>query len=244
MLNPIEEARHAELKKMCRELKVPAPPEVFIGMKVHDKNGVLILDDVQRGHSWVRNFYNMMFSVLYGGCGSGSNNFGAGYISAKATDATVCYSASGPVSQTRNYTHCYMGGAADLTSGIVVGTGDTAWNAAQYALASVIANGTGSGQFSYLTNTINAAGYTAGTKTWAATITRVMNNNSGGSITVKETGLYWYAANSGNGYGIYGTAGKSFMTDRTVLSPTVAVANGAQLTVTYTISMDFSAIDS
>ena len=46
MLNPIEEAKFAELKERCRELGVPAPPEVFIGVQVHDKNGVLIFDGV------------------------------------------------------------------------------------------------------------------------------------------------------------------------------------------------------
>jgi hypothetical protein len=34
-----------------------------------------------------------------------------------------------------------------------------------------------------------------------------------------------------------------FLTERSVLDPTVLVANGAQLTVTYEISMDFSSID-
>jgi hypothetical protein len=61
-----------------------------------------------------------------------------------------------------------------------------------------------------------------------------MNNNSGGSITVKEVGLMYVGNTYNNDY---------HLVERSVLSPTVAVANAAQLTVTYEISMDFSAID-
>jgi hypothetical protein len=78
--------------------------------------------------------------------------------------------------------------------------------------------------------------YTSGTKTWENTIIRIFNNNSGGVIVIKEAGLYW------SGY-LFDTSIGYHMHERSVLSPTVAVANGAQLTVTYAISMDFSAID-
>ena len=62
MLDQKEESKYKELKDKCRELHVPVPPEIHIGLQVHDKEGNLILDDLQRGHSWNRNFYNLIFS--------------------------------------------------------------------------------------------------------------------------------------------------------------------------------------
>lgn len=224
MLNPIEEKKYQELKDKCRELRVPPPPDLFIGLQVHDENGILVFDDIQRGHSFTRNFWN--WAAWYMGANTySSTTFGAGYISSKTSAAgmvnpTYCGWNAGPV-----------GGLGVAGIGIVVGTGDTAFSVEQYALAALIAQGTGAGQFSYAAQIAFTSAYTAGSKTWKATTSRIYNNNSGGSITVKETGIY------GTGTGVI------IMFERSVLSPTVTVATGGQLTVTYEISMDFSAID-
>lgn len=236
MLDPKEEARFAELRAICRELKVPAPPEIMIGLKVHEGGG-LTFDDVQRGHSWTRNYWNLMFCSGSDAPGDGGGSFGAGYMSAKDV--------SGNVAATAGYTcvrssGLILGGGfhpntSVATSGIVVGTGDTAFSINQNALAAQIAHGNGAGNFSHTAMNDPTLSYDAGSKTWTIVASRIFNNNSGGSITVKETGLYtdFYCFNS--------SAKK--MIERSVLDPTVAVANGAQLTVTYEISMDFSAID-
>ena len=221
MLDPQEEAKFDELKAMCRELKVPSPPEIMIGLKVHDKDGNLTFDDVQRGHSWTRNFWQNIGSFLTGGLkGDASGLFGAGYMSFKANIGTIYSNSS------------YSGGMPTYT--IVVGTGDTAFNVNDYAMAGLIANGTGSGQFSYQSQSAVSRSYAA--KVWKGTFSRIMNNNSGGSITVKETGFNAELT-------AFGANTDTCLSERSVLSPTVAVANGAQFTVTYEISMDFSAID-
>jgi len=234
MLNQIEEARHAELKKMCAELKVPAPPEIFINLEVRDKDGKVTFKDKQRGHSWTRNFYNYVFSVAGATGGGGVNTFNAGYMAMKETGGTVMYDASYLPRVNLGYT----AGAGDAAYGIVVGTSDTAFSANHHTLQALIAHGTGSGQFSYQAQAAGSKAYTAGTKTWKSTLTRIFNNNSEGSITVKETGLYYGGASP-----FYNNSNMKWMNERTVLSPAVAVAVGAQLTVTYEISMDFSAID-
>jgi hypothetical protein len=221
-LDPAEEARHAELKRMCAELKVPAPPEIFIRFQVHDKDGKLIFDDKQRGHSWLRNFYNGMTGALVGSLAG--NTYGAGYLGTK--DIT-----GGAFANNSPKLLAYAGGAGSTSNGIVVGTDDTAFSAEQYKLLAIIANGSGAGQFAYSAESAITASYVSGTKTWVFTKVRAMNNNSGGEITVKEIGLHTYLSNS------------PFCLERSVLSPAVAVPNGAQLTVTYEISMDFSAID-
>jgi len=239
MLNSAEEKKIRELKDKCRELGVPSPPEIFIGLHVHDRDGVLVFDDIQRGHSWNRNYYNMMFGY---GAGAYTNtedsiNFGAGYITSRDSLATISSYAGrtvfgGGYAVGHNYINNLAG---DDSFGIQIGTGSTAFNANDYILATKILHGITSGKMSYQAMVASAIAYTAGTKTWASVISRIFNNNSGESITVAETGLMYEGV-------LYGNGGK-FLIERSVLSPAVAVANGAQLTVTYSIEMDFSAID-
>jgi hypothetical protein len=238
MLNPIEEAKFAELRGVCRELKVPAPPEIFIGLKVHDKNGIMVFDDVQRGHSWTRIYWNTMFGIMADAANTvEETTFGAGKYSTKVLNGTIVgvvgfipYRQSGS-----ELGYGLRGGIGIDTMGIVVGTGDTAFGLDQYCLVTPIAHGNAAGQFAYSAQAANALSYVGGTKTWKNAIARIFNNNSGGSITVKEVGLY-------AGYVTFNTS-SNYMWERSVLSPTVAVADGAQLTVTYEISMGFAAID-
>jgi hypothetical protein len=239
MLNLAEEAKFAEFRRMGSELGVPVPPEVFINLKVHSRHGDLIFDDTQRGHSWTRNFYNMIFALSCDSPGSNSNNFGAGYETGKATTGTIYYTNTREWGRLTNVlaTIGFFNDGANDTFGVMAGTGDTAFSAEQVTLVTPIVHGTGAGQMSYAAMPTPTIAYTGGTKTWAGTLARAFTNSSGGAITVKETGLYWY------GYSHTATTGLYFMMERTVLSPTVAVADGAQLTVTYSISMAYTAID-
>ena len=221
MLDPKEEAKFDELKGMFRDLKLPPPPEIFIGFQVH-KDGKLIFDDKQRGHSWTRNFYN--YKCLVGTNATISNiTFGVGYMSSKNTYGTI-----------GNPPHGIAGVVATAgigsATGIIVGTGDTAFALDQYNLVTPVAHGVGSGQLVYQASVFDSKAYAL--KVWTSTCKRIFNNNSGGDITIKEVGLLPSAAPWGN-----------FLLERSVLSPTVLVPNAAQLTVTYEISMDFSSID-
>jgi hypothetical protein len=211
MLDPQEEAKFDELKAKCRELKVPAPPEIMIGLKVHE-GGVLTFDDVQRGHSWTRNAWNLNLQGWWCHPYSVGNTYAAGSSANKTILADIS---------------TYYGDY--IANQINVGTGDTASSINDYMLVAKIASGNAAGQLLASAWVKGTPSYNAGTHIWSWLFSQIFNNNSGGSITVKETALY----NS-----VY-----LFLTERSVLSPTVAVANGAQLTVTYSISMDFSAID-
>lgn len=235
MLDPTEEAKHAKLREMCRELRVPPPPEIHIGLKVMDRNGVLVFDDKQRGHSWTRNYYNINYSTMATAHVGETATFSAGSLVCRYINGVI--PALDRVAQIGGYNPTNTGfiqASAAADYGILVGTGDTAFSAEDYALAAKIAHGNGAGQLYYQAMAAATATYNSGTKTWANALSRLYNNNSGGSITVKEAGLGWY-----------GTVGSLtfYLLERSVLSPTVTVAAGAQLTVTYTISMDFSAID-
>jgi hypothetical protein len=229
MLNPTEEAKFAELKALCVKLKVPSPPEIMIGLKVHDKDGVLIFDDLQRGHSWTRNFWNWMFGFSTG-CAVTGTTYEAGVLS---IFRNIGSQGNGSFSDGYAEATPDPGPVSNSSYGIQVGTDDTAFGTEQCALVAQILQGTGSGQFSHTLETIAAASYAAGTHIWSCNHVRVFNNNSAAAITVKEVGIMVSSAFSG----------QLFLIERSVLSPTVPVPIGAQLTVTYEISMDFSAID-
>jgi len=229
MLNPIEEARHADLKNRCRELGVSPPPEIFIGLQVVDRNGVLIFDDKQRGHSWLRNYWNWAFwsTTLTPPTGS---TYEAGSLATKAETGEI-KNDDGCINAT------WRNAGMNADAGIVVGTSDTTFSAEHCAMGALIAHGAGAGQLAYCGQATPTASYTSDTKTWKSTLARIFNNNSSGSITVKETGLRI------NGGIFYAGYGYRFLLERSVLNPTATVPVGAQLTVTYEISMDFSAID-
>lgn len=240
MLDIVEETKFSELRKLCSDLKVPAPPEIMIGFQVHDKNGVLIFDDKQRGHSWTRNFYNSLFGFC-GNCGAdGGSSFGTGYMSGKTTGGDI-YSYTTAQGYFSSYNALILGnGFTENTSvglfGIKVGTDDTAFSPEQTHLIAPISSGTSTGQLSHVPMVAGTITYTGGTTTWKATLYRIFNNNSGAIITVKEAGLY-------SQIGLYVPGLAYYLFERSVPSPSVSVAIGAQLTVTYEISLDFSAID-
>jgi hypothetical protein len=228
MLNLQEEIKFAKLKAHCKELGVPAPPDIFIGFQVHDQGGVLVFDDIQRGHSWNRNFWNMLLCCAGLGPSVGSS-FDAANMNNKNTAGVIRTGASG---------YCVPAGLydKDANTGIFVGTGNTVFSPQDYILEAEIANGTGAGELSYAAQQAAVTAYDVPTKTWTTTLIRKMNNNSAGVITVKETGLKQYVL-SWNGANDY------VLVERSVLSPTIPVLVGAQLTITYQIIKDFSAID-
>jgi hypothetical protein len=217
-------------------------PDIMIGFKVHDKDE-LVFENVQQGHSWTRNFYNWLFTCATDAGCTGTTTFGAGHLNSRNMDGTIGVDIGycGARSQTSNGGEVLgkgiSNGDANADFGILVGTSDTAFSKDDYALGALIAHGTGTGQLSYVGQAVSTNTYTSGTKTWQAEFKRIFNNNSGSSITVKETGLASYIM--AHAY----SSPRYYLHERSVLDPTVAVANGAQLTVTYTISMDFSAID-
>jgi hypothetical protein len=223
MLDVIEEAKREELKAKCREMKVLPPTDIFIGLQVHDK-GKLIFDDVQRGHSWTRNYWNAIFAYV-SNCSIVDSSFGAGYISCKNPAGAFTYQANTLLIQ-----GLIMAGSANITNGIVVGTGTSAFDVEQYALDALIGSGNSAGKLYYNASAVSSTTYAA--KAWTIVGSRIFNNNSGGSIVVAETGLY-----SAQGWSIY------WLFERSVLGAAVTVPDAAQLTVTYTIVDDFSAID-
>jgi len=237
MLNEIEERQFDELRRLGRMLRVPVP-EVFLCLEVRDKSGRVVSHLKQRSHSWVRNAYNLMFSQLAGKDGD-NNSFGAGYLSYKDTGGSCRYD-NAPLligndndSTVDGTMYGYRAPANEDLWGIVIGSGDTAETFEDYACASQIANGTGAGQMSYIESEPHDINYNAGTKTLSNTFVRYFNNNSGGSIDVKEVALV-------NRNNLKSYQYKVLMS-RDVLGATVTIPDTGQLKVTYTIQLTYPA---
>lgn len=239
MLDPIEEEKYRRLHDMCRELKLPTLPELFLTFKNEDSKGRVLLDDTVRGHSWTRNFYNWMTAAGLDTPGDGvTASFGAGYLGAKDTYGTV--KSSTATCALRNSNTILNNGFHDAATtgyfGIHVGTGTTAFSIDNYMLEAKIVPGNSAGRLLYSAQAVPVTAYvsTAGEEKWTTTITRIFNNNSGDSITVNEVGLVVRHNIWGDSY---------YLFERSVLSSPVTVVNGGQLTISYLLSMDYSTID-
>lgn len=123
----------------------------------------------------------------------------------------------------------FNGAAADQYLGIVVGTGTTAVTISDNSLETIINHGIGAGQLSYGAVSFTDPAVSGATARYVAT--RTFTNNSGGSITVNESGVY---AN-----GLYSTPNSYFKycIIRDIIAGGVAVADGKVLTVQYTIGV-------
>lgn len=227
----------AQIDKDCIRMHVCPPPKTFVGMEVRDGDGNLLDSFVMKSNSWVRNAYNMLATQVMGvNSSAGGTAFGAGALPLKTvTGATRQHANYYSVS---TYGGNNRGGwayptAGDATYGIVVGSGDTAESFESIALASAIVNGVTSGTLSYAQQSLPVVSYDADSKKLTAVHARILNNNSGAEIIVKE--VAWIIDEF-----LYSDRSK-VMTSRDVLATPVTVPNAGQLTVTYTIEMTFPA---
>ena len=234
-MNPMEEARYEQLRKLGQELHIPIS-ETFWELEVRGGDGKVMQRLKQRSHSWVRNAYNHMFCQLSGKNGNYST-FGAGKLCVKDTSGTTRY-ASTPIGQsdadTDGTTYGYRGQAGNDTWGIQVGSGTNPESFEDYMLQTRIANGVGAGQISYIGQDPHVIAYDAGTRVLSNTMVRYFNNNSGGDIDVNEVAL---VVNQPQGGAVYG----KWMQARDKLASTVTVPNTGQLKVTYTVQLTYPA---
>lgn len=179
--------------------------DLDISLTGYDADGKEIHHQTQKGNSWVTGFFGLLSFNFANADVSGHDLKDTG-----GTSRTTSY----------NFATCFNAASGNANGGIVVGTGNTAVALADYALATKIATGTGAGQLSYGSHTINAA---SGTTTITWVVTRSFTNSSGGNITIAETG-------------IQNDATYDVLIERTVLASTYTVNNGASCVVTYTFT--------
>jgi len=163
------------------------------------------------------------------------NSWSAGAIGTVSSYTMALYSSS--IITTGNTTQgtiegaSFGAGSGNDSFGIVIGTSNTANSTSTFALGSQIANGTSAGQMQYGATNIGAL--TTSGNTVSFTANRTFTNNSGGSITVAEVGIYLAVANDVQA--TYYTA-----MARDVLASAVTVANTTPITVYYTIQLTIS----
>ena len=184
--------------------------QVQLTSEVRDKHGQLKNFTRHEANSFPRYIVDQIYAFLSGAA------YTNGGLDTGGSTRTLAF---GP-----NPAMSALGAAGDATMGIVVGTGTNAVTIADRSLQTLIAHGTGAGQLSYGTVTFpQAPTVTGSTKNF--TMQRTFTNNSAGSITVNEVGIY--VNHSASAF--------KFCLDRTLDTKTVPVAS--TLTETYTIGV-------
>lgn len=194
-------------------------PKLHIHCKV-EKNGIILHDNYQIGHSWTRNAYHAYHLTML------DSLVMADMLCRDTAGATYLTSSQPPSRLTNAFAaYGYYNNGNNLNFGIVVGIGDTAFHLDDFRLETSVAHGNSADKLYYQVQVAPVSSW-VGDPDYEGNILhkRVFNNNSGGSITIKEIGLISYAH---IGY---------LLMSRDVLDVPVAVANGAQLTVTVSIT--------
>jgi hypothetical protein len=241
--SPASEREHRQLAALGAKLGIPIPM-TFLEMQVKMPGGEIVHWHKQRGHTWVRNAYNLLFSQLTATDGN-DVTFGAGKITFKDTGASVGSSAtplanvntsnSNPFSSSMETSGAgYRGASAAAGNGITVGSGIGAESFEDYKLGTPIAEGLGAGQLNHVLGELPVVTYAAGTLTMTATFVRFLNNNSPGNVVVSEVGLISQITHIG------GISGAHLMS-RDLLGVAVTIPATGQLKVTYTISLVYPA---
>jgi len=224
-----------DINKRCKDLHVPAPPFVFVTTDVFNADGTPVLHQREQARSWTRNLYNLLAGTLLPAPSSTdplSVGYGPGSLKIKAYNGAVANFFVVYGVHTRGVIDEIVGSTSNYYQGISIGTGTSASSIEDYCLESPVENGTGSGQMTRDNGVYVSITYNAETKKWTAVYYRDFNNNSGGTITIGETGL-------GRNLSA-GTTTDNFV-ERNVLASPVAVADGQILRVTYTTEMTFPA---
>lgn len=211
------------------KLKTLSMPTLHIHTRV-EKNGIILSDRHQVGHSWVRNAYNAYNLQMLDSCPTT-------YLFVRGTDGTFAPATYVPARQ--DYYGFITGGYYCTTNneyyGIVIGTGTTAFDLDDFRLDTPIVSGNTANKLYYQAQVAPVTTY-SGDPDFTENILhkRVFNNNSGGTITVNEVGLIYYVGYYPN----------YILMSRDVLDVPAVVLNGAQLTVTVSITTkDFATTD-
>lgn len=238
------EKDYDDIRDLGKRLHIPTP-EMHWGFKVENLDGETIHEHEERGHSWVRNAYTLLTCQM---CNialdyAATPVYGPGNIIIKKTNGVLVHGyAPAPENKWGIYGpsypespgYGYVGVSSSVDNGIVVGTGTTSYDFEQFALSSIILNGSGTGQLAYQASTMLGKSYNSENKTFTVTYQRIFNNNSSGSQTISEVGMYAKLSYPGGFV-------QSVMMTRDVLSTPVEVPTASKLTVTYTLSVAFPA---
>jgi len=178
------------------------PMRGFIEIEVRDREGKVI----QRGRHEMKSFTNNFLKIIEGFFNA-YGNYPPRYGAMPAAKATVTVpDGSSKDAWTEAYTNARRGGGVAMATraganvdsyGIIVGSGTTPFNLNNYALATKIAHGTGSGQLVYDAMSLDDLGLDTSVSppVYRMRLMRGFKNLTSSSITIAEVGIsarnYW-----------------------------------------------------
>lgn len=230
-----KERKYKKLRKEAQELHIPLP-EASWDFEVTDKNGKVIKRYKQRSHSWVRNIYNMLFSVL-GAVNANDAAFGAGKLNIKDLAGAV-WSGTYPIMGHYGYNYFttnfgYLANPGQDTFSILVGSGTNAEDFEDYQLQTQIVHGVADGELDHAGTTPYDISYDAPTKTMKVLWIRYFDNAGAVTVEVNEVALAIF--------GYVKNLAKYWVQSRDKLATGITVPAAGQLRVTYTISLVYPA---
>jgi len=222
---PLNTREEQEFKKLHLNLN-KRMPRLWLSITV-ERNGIILEDRREEGHSWTRNAWWLMNGVMLDCVSDGGteayNRFGV------TTSGSVTASSYPPVRDISFAGDGYYNSGANNSFGIQVGTGTSAFHAYRYELEDLVAHGNDADQLYYQAQSAPVTSYDSITGKHTQTITRIFNNNSGDAIEVANAGLVW------QGGIFYQLDTGKYLLSYDLLDLPVNVPGGAQLTVTYEI---------
>jgi hypothetical protein len=195
----------------------------YLEVLVRDRDGKVVKYGRHEMHSFVNNFLKFLEAFMR------SNGTGSVSITDTGGTSRTVYGTHRDV-----YYHAQMGGLAgdnDDSYGIIVGSGTTTVNLNQYALASKISHGSGSGQLDYDPVSVDDYGvdYSVSPPVYRFRLVRAFKNLSGSVVTINEVGIaVRYRCNND----------LRFLVARDVLPSSYNVPAGGSATVAVTVEVE------
>lgn len=213
---------------------------VTIGMRVCERDEI-VLERVERSHSFVSNFANAIRASFSGAIQFGSMITTDGG-SANAFCATGANSGDGMYGSRRDAGLGVLHGTSGVTSsGIVLGSGNSEFDTHNRDVNSKIPHGTSSGSLIYGATHIGSVVVADDESYIDLDVSRIFNNESGGEVIVSEVSLQGYAVHKLRGKSLTTTCDEAgeesayFMWARDVLSSPIVVSDGQSVNVTIKI---------
>lgn len=222
------------------------PIRGLIDIEVRDCKGIIVKKGRHKMRSFVNNFMKVLEAFIRAR-GGVLYPYGGLYCSASIVKPD---GSSATIAIEYYPGDTYGGGTAialvapdnDASYGIVVGSGTTTVDLNNYALASQIPHGSGSGQLDYDAVSISDLGLDTSVSppVYRIRLVRGFKNLSGGDVTINEVGLiarnYWkrYNVSAGVGYIDYDV---KYMIARDVLPTSYTVPSGGSAVVAVTVEV-------
>ncbi len=150
--------------------------ELWYKATVRDRNGRVLSQEEKKSRSFLGLWNKMIWTQMTG----------ASYPALMVTDINGISWPLGVGTSGNNFR--MNAGVENAAMGIVIGTSNTPVAISDYRMGALIAQGFGAGQMDYMAMVINAS--VVADPNCDFFVSRQMANNSGGLITVRESGIY------------------------------------------------------